>query len=185
MERVSLGSVKVAGILLVGLFIYDITWVYGGPVMESVAKSVQGPIKILFVSSFADPNADPPVKLTTSLLGLGDIVVPGLFSALLLRFDAERANADPAHAEHGRFPKPYFHACLVAYMAGLGATVAVMFYFKAAQPALFYLVPACLGAAGGTALWRREVKSLLAYDEDTEEEEEGQEQDAVASKKED
>lgn len=29
MERVSLGSVKVAGILLVGLFIYDITWVYG------------------------------------------------------------------------------------------------------------------------------------------------------------
>ena len=29
MERVSLGSVKVAGILLVGLFIYDVTWVYG------------------------------------------------------------------------------------------------------------------------------------------------------------
>ncbi|CAN0141564.1 unnamed protein product, partial [Laminaria digitata] len=77
MERVSLGSVKVAGILLVGLFIYDITWVYGGPVMESVAKSVQGPIKILFVSKWADPTADPPTKLMTSLLGLGDIVVPG------------------------------------------------------------------------------------------------------------
>lgn len=45
--------------------------------MESVAKSVQGPIKILFVISFGDPTADPPVELTTSLLGLGDIVVPG------------------------------------------------------------------------------------------------------------
>lgn len=45
--------------------------------MESVAKSVQGPIKILFVSAWADPTADPPTKLTTSLLGLGDIVVPG------------------------------------------------------------------------------------------------------------
>lgn len=29
----------------------------------------------------------------------------GVFSALLLRFDAMRANADPADAEHGKFPK--------------------------------------------------------------------------------
>ncbi|CAN0557380.1 unnamed protein product, partial [Ectocarpus sp. 8 AP-2014] len=53
-----------------------------------------------------------------------------------------------------RCGQPYFHACLVAYMGGLAATVTVMFYFKAAQPALFYLVPACLGATGVTALWR-------------------------------
>lgn len=45
--------------------------------MESVAKSVQGPIKILFVSAWGDATADPPIKLKTSLLGLGDIVVPG------------------------------------------------------------------------------------------------------------
>lgn len=45
--------------------------------MESVAKSVQGPIKILFVSAWGDDNADPPVPIKTSLLGLGDIVVPG------------------------------------------------------------------------------------------------------------
>eukprot|EP00752_Nemacystus_decipiens_P003248 g3006.t1 len=170
MERVSLGSVKVAGILLVGLFVYDITWVYGGPVMESVAKSVQGPIKILFVSKWADPTADPPTTIQHSLLGLGDIVVPGVFSALLLRFDAMRANADPAAGEHGKFSKPYFHACLVAYVLGLGATVAVMMIWKAAQPALFYLVPACLGATAFTALRRKEMKVLLAYDEDTEEE---------------
>ncbi|CAN0321919.1 unnamed protein product [Ectocarpus sp. 13 AM-2016] len=56
-----------------------------------------------------------------------------------------------------------------------------MFYFKAAQPALFYLVPACLGATGITALWRREVKALLAYDEDTEEGD-GEEQDAADKK---
>eukprot|EP00904_Undaria_pinnatifida_P007123 jgi/Undpi1/3540/HiC_scaffold_16.g06912.m1 len=180
MERVSLGSVKVAGILLVGLFIYDVTWVYGGPVMESVAKSVQGPIKILFVSAWADPTTDPPTKLKTSLLGLGDIVVPGLFAALLLRFDASRAQADPSQGEHGRFAKPFFHACLVAYVAGLGATVAVMFYFKAAQPALFYLVPACLGAASVTAIWRKEIKALVAYDEETEEANEDQDHAAAA-----
>ena len=45
--------------------------------METVAKSVQGPIKILFVRKFADAMADPPTKIEHSLLGLGDIVVPG------------------------------------------------------------------------------------------------------------
>lgn len=50
--------------------------------MESVAKSVQGPIKILFVSAWADPTTDPPTKLKTSLLGLGDIVVPGEYVRL-------------------------------------------------------------------------------------------------------
>lgn len=51
--------------------------------------------------------------------------------------------------------QPYFHACLVAYVLGLGVTIIVMNVFKAAQPALFYLVPACLGSASMTALWRR------------------------------
>lgn len=50
--------------------------------------------------------------------------------------------------------QPYFHSCLVAYVAGLGATVTVMFYFNAAQPALFYLVPACLLATAATAFKR-------------------------------
>ncbi|CAN0184755.1 unnamed protein product, partial [Discosporangium mesarthrocarpum] len=68
--------------------------------------------------------------------------------------------------------QPFFHAVLVAYMLGLGATVFVMTYFKAAQPALFYLVPACLGATLLTALWRKgeEMRALLAYSEEEEKE---------------
>ncbi len=41
-----------------------------------------------------------------------------------------------------------------------------MNYFHAAQPALLYLVPACLLASGGTALALKEFKALLAYDEE-------------------
>jgi minor histocompatibility antigen H13 len=52
--------------------------------------------------------------------GLGDIVIPGIFIALLLRFDAHRANANPLHADGARFPKPFFHTALVSYIAGLG-----------------------------------------------------------------
>lgn len=64
------------------------------------------------------------------------------------------------------FAKPFFNACIVAYTLGLGTTIFVMNYFHAAQPALLYLVPACLLASGGTALALKEFKALLAYDEE-------------------
>ena len=51
---VSLGSYKTGAILLCGLFFYDIWWVFGTDVMVTVAKSFDGPIKLLFprVSGF-------------------------------------------------------------------------------------------------------------------------------------
>ena len=104
--------------------------------------------------------------LEFSMLGLGDIVIPGFFMALLLRFDAEQAKADPLEGAGGSFPKPYFRAVMAAYVAGLAVTVLVMEVFKAAQPALLYLVPATLGAAVGTGLWRGELQVLFAYDEE-------------------
>ena len=50
-----------------------------------------------------------------------------------------------------------------------------MFYFEAAQPALLYLVPACLLGSLLTAVVRGELKELLAYSEEEEEEEEEKE----------
>jgi minor histocompatibility antigen H13 len=47
-ERISIGSYKIGAILLVGLFFYDIFWVFGTDVMVTVAKSFDGPIKLLF-----------------------------------------------------------------------------------------------------------------------------------------
>ncbi|KMT14590.1 hypothetical protein BVRB_4g073600 [Beta vulgaris subsp. vulgaris] len=47
-EMLSLGSFKTGAILLGGLFLYDIFWVFFTPVMVSVAKSFDAPIKLLF-----------------------------------------------------------------------------------------------------------------------------------------
>ena len=74
-----IGSYFNAIILLSGLFFYDIFWVFGTDVMVTVAKSFDAPIKLLF------PNTIP--SLPPSMLGLGDIVIPGFFIALMLRFD--------------------------------------------------------------------------------------------------
>lgn len=174
-ERFSLGTYKIGAILLIGLFFYDIWWVFGTEVMVSVAKNLDGPIKILFPRSLTpDPETG---KLELSLLGLGDIVIPGFFLALLLRFDAHMAGQPTTHTDyHARFPKPYFYTTLIAYFLGLATTLFVMIQFNAAQPALLYLVPACLGSSFLCAVVRGETKELLEYTEETEEEEDAKEE---------
>lgn len=162
-ERISLGSYKNGAIALIGLFFYDIFWVFGTEVMVTVAKSFDGPIKLLFPRSFATETA----KAQFSLLGLGDIVIPGLFVALLLRYDAYRANvAQTENIVYETFDKTFFHVNIIFYALGLVTTVFVMYYFEAAQPALLYLVPACLGSSLLQAYARDEMASLFSYDED-------------------
>jgi len=111
-----------------------------------VATSLDLPMKILWPKS-----ARFSVENGTMMLGLGDIVVPGTFVYLALRYDYFRyVKAKPA----GPFTKPYFVASLVAYVAGLAITMTVMHLFHAAQPALLYLSPACILSFIFTA-WRR------------------------------
>ena len=163
------------------MFVYDIFWVFGTDVMVTVAKKLDGPIKLLFPRSLI-PNEETG-KIELSLLGLGDIVIPGFFLALLLRFDASIANVATVEVNiHESFPKPYFHSALFAYVLGLCTTLFVMIQFNAAQPALLYLVPACLGSSFLCAVMRGEVKELLAY---SEEEEESEEEKTKEAKKDD
>jgi minor histocompatibility antigen H13 len=98
------------------------------------------------------------------MLGLGDIDIPGIFVALLLRFDRSPGRAGKAG---------YFVPAFAGYVAGLVTTIAVMNAFQAAQPALLYIVPAVLGAVGVTAVARGEVAQVLAFSEEEEEEGEG------------
>lgn len=151
-----LDSFKTGMTLLAGLFIYDIFWVFGTDVMVSVAKSFNAPIKLLFPRNILVPEWWNLSKDFT-MLGLGDIVIPGVMVALCLRFDEHVAK------DKKKFVKPYFYACLIAYLAGLLTTITVMHVFKAAQPALLYLSPACISAPFLVALVRGELKSLFAY----------------------
>ncbi|KAI0019694.1 signal peptide peptidase-domain-containing protein [Xylariomycetidae sp. FL0641] len=62
--------------VLYGLFFYDIYMVFYTPYMVTVATKLEVPVKLVFEG----PKGP-------SMLGLGDIVVPGMFMALCLRFD--------------------------------------------------------------------------------------------------
>lgn len=81
-----------------------------------------------------------------SMLGLGDIVMPGLLLCFVLRYDAYK-KAQLTSAEVG-LPPPnhlnkisYFHCSLIGYFLGLLTATVSSEVFKAAQPALLYLVP--------------------------------------------
>ncbi|KAI9721250.1 MAG: hypothetical protein M1812_002411 [Candelaria pacifica] len=74
------------GTLILGaLFFYDIYFVFYTPLMVTVATSLDIPIKLLFPRP-ATPRDDPS-KPSLSMLGLGDVVLPGIMIGLALRFD--------------------------------------------------------------------------------------------------
>lgn len=157
---VSVGSYKIGCGLLSGLFFYDIFWVFGTDVMVTVAKSFDGPIKVVWPKDlFAE-------KYAFSMLGLGDIVIPGLFLALMLRYDVSRSAAAGKSLS-----SPYFTTGFLFYILGLVVTMFVMHVFRAAQPALLYLVPACLISSFGTAVVLGDVPGLWNYSEAPAEEE--------------
>uniref|UniRef100_A0A8D1IKZ9 Histocompatibility minor 13 n=1 Tax=Sus scrofa TaxID=9823 RepID=A0A8D1IKZ9_PIG len=83
-ELLHLNNVSTGCILLGGLFIYDVFWVFGTNVMVTVAKSFEAPIKLVFPQDLLEKGLEAD---NFAMLGLGDIVIPGIFIALLLRFD--------------------------------------------------------------------------------------------------
>lgn len=187
--------------------------------MVTVAKSLDVPIKLMFPRP--GPIENPAAPPSHAMLGLGDIVLPGIMIGLALRFDlylfylrqqkripaAKTGDADTVekpqyfslagrwtdhfwtHSLTGRplwiapkeqykpeapftFPKTYFKASLVGYVAGLLATLGVMMVWNHAQPALLYLVPGVLSSLWLTALARGELNLMWSYTEEIEEDDE-------------
>ncbi|KAH7923719.1 hypothetical protein BV22DRAFT_1036005 [Leucogyrophana mollusca] len=170
LSLLKIDSFQTGCILLSGLFFYDIYWVFGTEVMVKVATSLDVPIKLLWPKS---------LEFSTSrgftMLGLGDIVIPGTFIALALRYDYARSLRSSAK-DRGSFSKPYFYAALTAYVAGLVTTMTVMHIFGAAQPALLYLSPACILSFLLTAVARGEFSEAWTWSDDPEISQEGKEE---------
>lgn len=72
----SVTSFPIGSLVLAGLFVYDIIMVFYTPFMVSVATQLDVPIKLMYKTANR-----------SSMLGLGDIVIPGIFICLALRFD--------------------------------------------------------------------------------------------------
>lgn len=164
---IRLPSLKVSTLLLTGLLLYDVFWVFFSSyifttnVMVKVAtRPAENPMNVvarrLGGGMREAPKLSLPAKLVFpsmhhqghfSMLGLGDIVMPGLLLCFVLRYDAYKKAT--LVCQMGQVPGPrsmgsrltYFHCSLLGYFLGLLTATVSAEVFKAAQPALLYLVP--------------------------------------------
>lgn len=111
-SNMNLPSFKIGAILLWGLFFYDIFWVYGTDVMVTVAKNFDAPIKLLFPYDYSEE------KPKMSMLGLGDIIIPGIFIALSLKYDIDQMLKKGKASNLTNLVTPYFNWSFAGYILG-------------------------------------------------------------------
>jgi hypothetical protein len=152
LSNIRLSSIKVATLLLTMLFFYDIFWVFlskhifGKNVMVTIATGLDVPMKIQIPLILGGGG-----KLQFTLIGLGDIVLPGMLICFLLRYD---------HTAGSGSKNGYFIAGIIGYTVGLIMCEVIVGTTHIAQPAMIYLVPGTLGSCMALAYKRDEVKLL-------------------------
>ena len=154
LKTIRLNKLLPGVVLLCLLFFYDIFWVFystkftagGQSVMVAVATKFDVPAKLLMPHI---TNDYPTVNC--SMLGLGDIVVPGIYIGFLIKFGRLLTRPET---------QAYRNASLLAYAAALLCCGACLIVFNQAQPALLYIVPALLLATFAVGVYRGEIHLL-------------------------
>ena len=184
-----LPSLRVASLLLSLMCAYDIFMVFISPllfrgsVMMTVATAGKAVAQVaasgvcerteeehmpmlLLVPHLSSAPLPPGVTLpepppSYGMLGLGDVVLPGLLLVLARRADLSAGGVGGRGLRWGG----YFAPCVLAYALGLAMALGanamhITVNGVQGQPALLYLVPATLGAVWWRVLRRNEVAAL-------------------------
>ncbi|XP_060939832.1 signal peptide peptidase-like 2 [Limanda limanda] len=157
LKTVRLPTFKACTLLLSVLFVYDVFFVFITPLFTRDGESIMvevaaGPSdsseKLPMVLKVPRLNFSPLALCDRpfSLLGFGDVLVPGLLVAYCHRFDLLTQSSGI-----------YFVCCTIAYGIGLLITFVALAVMQMGQPALLYLVPCTLLTSLTVALWRREL----------------------------
>ncbi|KAM3876924.1 signal peptide peptidase-like 2A [Diretmus argenteus] len=179
MKTISLSNFKICVILLSLLLVYDVFFVFITPFFTKNGVSIMVQVALgpdasgektqgNMVEVPAEPQA-PSEKLPVvmrvprfsawaqnlcgmqfSILGYGDIIVPGLLVAYCSKFDVWINSPK----------KIYFVSCCIAYLLGMVVTFAVMLLSGMGQPALLYLVPFTLITSALVAVARGEMRQF-------------------------
>lgn len=173
------GNFKVASVMLAMLFCYDVYFVFRSSLMVFVAQNLDVPVKLVIPEApqtllqFLELGSKPvrDLLLRFALLGLGDVVVPAMFTSLCLRFDYNQFYARdrmPFHHLRSIGVPKYFTAAMIGYVAAMVVTVVALRISAHGQPALLYIVPALFASVFGTAKWNNEWDEIWSYSEELE-----------------
>ena len=139
-----LKSFMLCFVCLFAFFIYDTFWVFYSEkiftenVMVVAATSIQIPIKIEFPILFSNN----PIK-NCMLLGLGDILLPGMIIKYCRRFDALKLKSDKKKpgTRKKKNKMDFYLYNLILYFISVALAMIMMFVFNHGQPVLFYISP--------------------------------------------
>lgn len=165
--QLKLKNLKSGALILIALFFYDIYFVFGTDVMVIVATNLDIPVKLSL-----------PVKFNTaqnnfnfSILGLGDIALPGMFIAMCYKYDIWKWHLDHDDTEfhflNWSYVGKYFITAMVSYVASLVSAMVSLSIFNTAQPALLYIVPSLLISTILVACWNKDFKQFWNFQYDT------------------
>lgn len=158
-----LSNLKVIMVLLILLLAYDVFFVFvtplftsdGTSIMESVATGSRGRSKESLPMVFLFPNLSESLWRKClgnnfSLLGFGDVIVPGFLVAYNAVFDIKTGNS-----------MVYFICSSVGYVIGMIVCIICLIHMNSGQPALLYLVPSTLVTTMVVAVIRKEFLHLF------------------------
>uniref|UniRef100_A0A8C5K748 Signal peptide peptidase-like 2C n=1 Tax=Jaculus jaculus TaxID=51337 RepID=A0A8C5K748_JACJA len=159
LRRVRLPTLRNCASFLVALLAFDVFFVFVTPLFTKTGESIMvevasGPMDSSSRERLPMVLKVPRLGFSTltlcdqpfSILGFGDIVVPGFLVAYCHRFDVQV-----------RAHQVYYVACTVAYAVGLLVTFVAMVLMEMGQPALLYLVSSTLLTSLAVAACRREL----------------------------
>eukprot|EP00038_Savillea_parva_P002360 m.113711 g.113711 ORF g.113711 m.113711 type:complete len:389 (-) comp10812_c2_seq1:117-1283(-) len=189
LSAVRLPNLKIAFFLFSGLLLYDVFWVFfsarmfetnvmvsvatkhGVNPVQSIASTLSLPMarglpELSIPAKIMFPSSERPGDY--SMLGLGDIVLPGILVAHNLRFDHRLPSRtspimSPLPDSTGRLRGgrwSYFSYAVCGYVVGLLMAVLFSEKYAVAQPALIYLLPMTLGPTVIVALARGDLSDL-------------------------
>ncbi len=168
LKNVCVGRFGTAFTMLGFFMIYDVVFVYSTSIMQTLATNIDVPIKLVFTI--------PGDTKHCAILGLGDILVPGILISHCLRFDVfqyfkKRLAAgdvtlkEAFPASSWEFSKPYFWAGMAGYAVGFATAMIATIVTGKSQPALLYLVPSVCLSIFTVAAVRGERAKVLSFDE--------------------
>lgn len=128
-ENWLVGNIKHIALIFVGLIAYDVYFVFASDVMMTVATQVDLPLKLLF----------PVGSGKFTMIGLGDIIIPGLLASLSIRADLihafkigkDKAQKDGVKDDVSTYIEKemgcyYFNMSLIGFLLGLACTYSAL-----------------------------------------------------------
>ena len=168
-KTIQLNSFKISTILLMLFFVYDVFYVFITPfltknnesIMVKIATGGPGEMKeqlpLLFkIPKFFPTFVDLCFERTYSLLGYGDVVLPGLHVGFCAVWDVITGNQQSVKRHY------YYISAMLGYCAGLGFTFLAVELTNLGQPALLYLAPSVLLSTLFVAIKQKELRNVWA-----------------------